>query len=373
MDNLHIQTRYTQQMATIPCAFFDIYMPEASGEFLKVYLYIYRWQNDNSKNMSLADIADRMYMTERDVMRALKYWQIKGLLELTLDSNDKLTGIILLPIADASGKNDTPKSFDQTVNNTVLHGTQNSMGTIPATTDYAKPQYSMAEIAEFSRKNQGEQLFFVLQQYIGHPLSQTEINAIVFFHEKLGFSTDLIEYLFEYCVGNNHRSIHYIEKVAISWAEEGIDTVSKAKGRSAYYSKTHYAVLKAFGITGRNPAKSEVDYINRWSDEYGFSPTLIIEACNRTMSATHSPSFEYADQILKNWKSQKVAHLNDVKALDESREKNKQSTENRSITNNRSYNSRKSSNRFNNFSQRVYDYSELEQKLARKIQTGSEH
>lgn len=395
MNDLTINSNQIQPVTSIPTVFFDIYMCDANGEFLKVYLYIYRWSTDTSHGISIGDIADRMFMTERDVLRALKYWQSKGLLLLTFDDCENLTGITLLPLKpneDSASKADalsadiknkvqtSPESPCETSGSTqnliretasVFHQTQ---------ADYTKPQYTMKEISEFSQKNDGQQLFFVLQQYVGHPLSQTEINSIVFFHEKLGFSTDLIEYLFEYCVGNNHRSIHYIEKVAISWAEAGIDTVAKAKGRSALYSKTHYAVLKAFGITGRNPAKKETDYINKWTDEYCFSPTLIVEACNRAIAVTHAPSFDYADRILQNWKEKKVVNLNDVKALDASYEKNKKAADAKKAAGQKSgaaerRGSKASSpvNRFNNFSQRTYNYDELEQKLARKIQTSAEN
>ena len=37
---------------------------------------------------------------------------------------------------------------------------------------------------------------------------------MLFFYDGLGMSADLIEYLIEYCVGHNHKSIRYIEKVA---------------------------------------------------------------------------------------------------------------------------------------------------------------
>lgn len=37
-------------------------------------------------------------------------------------------------------------------------------------------------------------------------------------------SAELIEYLIEYCVENGHKSMHYINKVALSWHEENITT-----------------------------------------------------------------------------------------------------------------------------------------------------
>ena len=42
-------------------------------------------------------------------------------------------------------------------------------------------------------------------------------------------STDLLEYLAEYCAGGGHGSIRYIEKVALNWYQMGIKTREEAR------------------------------------------------------------------------------------------------------------------------------------------------
>lgn len=364
----------------IPNCFFDTYMPKASGEFLKVYLYLYRWHSNPEKEISIVGIADILSMTEGDVIRALKYWQKEKLLSLTADSTGtKIFEITMLPIEAPKNESNAGRINRSAPARDVLSEPKAS-GAVLSAKDFEKPMYTMNEISDFSVKNDGDKLFFVIQQYLGRPLTQTDINTIVFFHEKLGFSIDLIEYLFEYCVSNNHRSIHYIEKVAVSWASKGIKNVSSAKAESTYYNKTYYSVLKAFGITGRGPAEAEIIYIKRWHEDYCFPLPLILEACRRTMLATHNPSFEYTDQILKNWKSKNVTNMADVQALDTAYETSKKASkaqrENFQQSSSKSAQTpsgentsvRRYGNRFGNFDQRVYNYNELEQKLAKKIQ-----
>ena len=118
---------------------------------------------------------------------------------------------------------------------------------------FKKPCYSMNDIQSFMDDYNGDQLFYIITHYLGKPLSQTDMNTIVYFHERLGMSVDLIEYLIEYCVSNDHRSMRYIEKVAISWTEQGLDTVEKAKASCTYYNKTYFSILKAFGLRNRHP------------------------------------------------------------------------------------------------------------------------
>ena len=182
------------------------------------------------------------------------------------------------------------------------------------------------------------------------------MNAVFFWYDGLGFSRELIEYLVEYCITNGHSSLRYMDKVAMGWAEEGIDSIAKAKEHVTIRSKAYYSIMKAFGISGRNLADSEMVYVNKWSKEYGFDIEIIQEACKRTLSATQKPSFEYTDTILTNWHSQNVHTLKDISALDEAFSKNKRTAAPAPSTTAKR-------NKFNNFEQRTYDYDKLEKML----------
>ena len=151
--------------------------------------------------------------------------------------------------------------------------------------------------------------------------------------------------------------MHYIQKVAISWVENGVETISQAKEQAATYSRNCYTVLNAFGIKNRGPASSELEYINKWADTYGFSSDIIQEACRRTISATHQPSFEYADSILTKWYECNIHHLTDINALDHEFQKERSLhrspvTKPKNVTRN-----------LNNFERRSYDMDSLEEQL----------
>ena len=123
--------------------------------------------------------------------------------------------------------------------------------------------------------------------------------------------------------------------------------------------KDHYAVMKAFGLNSRQPSPGEKQMMDKWFSSYGFSREMVLEACSRTMSAIHKPSFEYTDKILEAWKENGAGVLADVKALDEkrSREKGKKSgkaAEKKTTVR---------SNQFHNFEQREYDFDELMRRI----------
>lgn len=91
-----------------------------------------------------------------------------------------------------------------------------------------------------------------------------------------------------------------------------------------FYNKNCYCVLNAYGIKGRGPAASEIAYIRKWSEEYGFALEVILEACDRTMNSIHQPSFDYTDSILKRWKDKNVRQLKDIDAVDADYRKEKE-------------------------------------------------
>lgn len=366
---------YSDGVTVIPNTFFDEYLPRANGEFLKIYLYLLRWLSHPDHALSLSGIADIFFMTENDVTRALKYWEAEGLLRLTFDRDGTIAGICLNAVTSINSQKDTPtappeqrrptpaQSAVAAQTGTSITGTP--VGTTPAVSMHPR---STQELHRFSESDDGAQLIFIIQQYLGRPLSASDLNTIYYFYDDLGFSRDLIEYLFEYCVSNGHTHMRYIEKVALSWANLHITTADEARTQSETHQKACFAVLKAFGLGGRMPAAGEAEFINKWTRTYGFSLELILEACRRTMMAVHTPSFEYTDKILSNWKSLGAYTMTEVLAADKARSAEKAAAPAKRPAVKQA---RPSSNKFHNFNQRSYDYAALEKKLAAKIQNGS--
>ena len=69
---------HTDSPATTTCVpnvFIDRYMVHASGEFVKIYLYLLRCINGNKSELSISKMADKFEHTEKDIKRALCYWE----------------------------------------------------------------------------------------------------------------------------------------------------------------------------------------------------------------------------------------------------------------------------------------------------------
>lgn len=359
---------------TVSNIFIDNYMPQANGEFVKIYLYLLRCMSDPDMDISISSIADRFDHTEKDVIRALRYFAGKGLISIEYGEDDELSAVTFLPVnseftiirKNVSQENSGSPSVSMTkktaatvpddtpVTETVAACEEDALSSLPA-----KPAFSNARLKQLSQNEDLRQLLYIAQKYLGKTLTSSETNTILYLYDTLGFSSELIEYLIEYCVNNNHKSMRYIEKVALSWASEGIDSIEKAKANSSLYNSNVYSIMKAFGLSGRNPADSEKKLINKWYQDYCFDNDIIIEACNRTIRAIHAPSFEYADSILTRWKDNHVTSLSDVEALEQSASHRPMKIFNAK----KSSQSTASTNKFNDFPQRTYDFDMLEKQM----------
>lgn len=352
---LHRNNEY--QKTVIPNYFIDAYMVHASGEYVKIYLYLLRCMNDPAMSFSISDTADKFDHTEKDVIRALKYWEKMHLLRLEFDAKGDLTGICFLDALNAPVPETSYRM--QPEHPAKKEAVKKSAGTeqnVPENTFPPHKSYSAAELRRLKEEADIQELLFVAEHYIGHTLNATEMNAILYWKETLNFSGDLIDYLIESCVTKNHKSVHYMEKIALSWAKAGITTVTAAKEQASSHSSLFYAIRKAFGIQGRDFVPYEKDYINTWEKDYGFDAEIIAAACERTIRRIHQVSFEYADSILKNWKKHNVHSMKDVQALDALHQERARETSVQAESIPRK-------NRFNDFPQRSYNTSQLEKEL----------
>ena len=405
MTAINISSDIATSFTTVSDIFIDQYMPKANGEFVKVYLYLLRATGSGAGIATISEIADHFSNTEADIIRALNYWASEGILQVQTGADGQIMGINLCSlsvsgmqaaqsniqsaVADNAAQNNLQNSVvnnaaQNILQNSVVNNAAQNISTVntrmhdsvveklksqtPDKAASSQKEYTLDEIKEFRKNPDISELFFIIETYLKHTLSSTDTNIVLYWLDELHFSTDLVEYLVEYCITKGHSSLRYMNKVALGWADAGIKTVDQAKDDAAAHSQIYYSVMKALGITGRNLVDSEVSLINKWVGEYGFDIELVKAACSKTISAIQKPSFEYTDSILANWKKKDVHTLKDVEVLDANFAKaNKASATGSSQGTNAANGSSKpknnnssSKNKFNNFNQRNNDYDKLE-------------
>ncbi|NLM12859.1 MAG: DnaD domain protein [Epulopiscium sp.] len=345
MAILNIKNNIELSTTPISNEFIDTYMPKANGNFVKVYLYGYRFCYHCQHNLTSKEMAEKLDLLESDVIKAFQYWKEQGLMDFEWHDDDNIYIAYHMP---SLSKEKDPKNLPDTkVENKNLHIHLE-----------AKPDYSPEELTIYMKNPEISQLFKIAERYLGRMLNHNDLKVLYSLYDWLRLPLEVIELLLEHCISNNHRSIRYIEKVAITWVEEGITTVEKAKARMKVFNNDYREIMKCFGLTNRDPAPSEIQYMNKWINTFALD--IVLEACKRTIAQTQKPSFQYTDSILKNWAKNKVKTLDDIEKLDAAylQKKSMQSSPASNSSQTGDYYSKPS--KFVNFKQRNWDFDELE-------------
>ena len=356
--------RYTPHFVQVPEWFISRYMPQALGGYTKVYLYLLMLSsNPPEKGICLEEVSKTLDMLYSEVIQALKYWNDLKVLSFKQepappnDSNEEcfsLNFMLECPVqqpteSEVSTKSTLQKNFIQQV----------------------RPEYSMDEINLYKNNSHDfSNLVKVAERYLGRLISFTDQKILYSFYDWLHMPFDLIEYLIEYCVSMNRTSMHYIEKVALSWVDEGILTLEQAKSKIAV-DKQYFKILSALGSARSTLTPIDKKFISKWLDTYGFSMEIILAACEKAISQANKPSLNYVDSILTSWHNEKVKTLEDVKVLDKA-------FESKRLLNTLPTSSRPVSNRiaqFNTLDSHDWDFDEIEQLereyIQRKLNGGS--
>lgn len=389
MMNLGLTSSFAVQVTVIANEFIDKYMASANGEYVKVYLYLLR---HGDKPVDISAIADALNHTEADVKRALSYWEKAGVLMRDASGTEAAApGLSQKPSQErgqaaqdhgkpsqergqeAQNRGHSVQGLGQAAQEPAAGWSADLRETAPSASETVphpsapaacanapvqakeipQPGDGAERMKKLSKDEEFSTLLYVAQQYLGKMFTSIECEKFAYFYDVLKMSGELLEYLSEYCAQNGHTSIRYIEKVALNWYQVGITTKAAARDYTMRFSKDISSVMKAFGLTSRNPGTAEKEIIKKWFYTYGFDRPIVIEACNRTIKATQTPSFQYADKILTGWKENGVKTLGDVEELDKKRQLARGQSKDREPVRKTA-----SANRFRNFEERNYNYDE---------------
>lgn len=261
----------------VPTAVVDDYIKLASGQAVKVLLYFLRIGECSSEQAASA-----LGMEEESVADALSFWEQIGLFSETENTSVKKQEKMEEDIIPAESAKEIPKA-----------------GHSP------KRSVSPKEIAE--RLNSSDEIKFLFntaENALGHLLTNTEQNSLLWIHDYLGMKTDIIAMLFEYCKVYGKMSMQYIERSAASWQEKEIFTheqaeaeIQTAKRRLELSNK----VKNAFGIE-RQLTTKEKEYVSEWTN-LGYDIDLIKYSYDKTIDSIGKISFAYINKILSDWYS----------------------------------------------------------------------
>jgi len=305
--------------------FIEKYMPQARGEFIKIYLLMLKHNISGEFGVSSSILASSLNLLESDIMNALNYWNDQGVVKFTQIDKMGNFNVEFLDLVDE------PIKPEKQIDLLEALGSENTKGMLKD-----------------------------IEMLLARPLSPSEMSTYLNWQKEFGFSSELILILMEYCISKGKSDSRYIEKVALSWYDLKITTIDQAQN---LIKKTEdkwvniRKVLTYLGITNTDIMKPQQDLIEKWLLIYKFPNDVILKSCDICFERLNRADFKYIDGILTNW------NKNDIRTVEDIALKDTKNTRNVKYTKNYNNNNEKAPLKFNNFEGREYDYDSLEKKL----------
>ncbi|MGN0494225.1 MAG: DnaD domain protein [Acutalibacteraceae bacterium] len=249
---------------TVPAAVADNHLKLASGEHIKVLLYIMR---NMTAPIEPDAIADAVGISAYDVKEALLYWADAGIL-----NSDGVT---------CEKSEIKPKAA--------------SRAEKPSRNDVARRGAEDEKISYLLRET---------QMRLGRNLKSNETSTLVWLYDDEGLDVSLILMIVQYAAAHNKANIRFIESTAIDWINKGIDNVSAADAElnnMAVCEQAWRIVSTAFGLERRKPSKKETELSLLWINDWKISREMLNAAYEVCVNAKSKFSFAYTAKIIESW------------------------------------------------------------------------
>ena len=281
--------------------FINEFLPDAPGDCVKVFLFGLMYaqydQQIDSRTMALT-----LGITEKDVDNAWKYWESKGLVKLTPDSEGGIEEIEFIRQIDLFYGKTLEESYPVNGGENAEEDTAAAQDQAGEETEAAQDtEESAASIIERLINRQLRDMFRKYEMLTGRTLSTHEAGKLTDSIKIYNIEPDVLDFAIDYCIGIDKTSIDYICKVALRWTEEGARDVGAVKQMLDKRSKRNDAYRKVFAELGfsRLPNPADREIMDRWFDEMGCTLKDVLDAC-RAAGGVRDPNLRYVNKVLEN-------------------------------------------------------------------------
>lgn len=269
---------------TVPAAVADNHLKLASGEHIKVLLYIMR---NMTAPIEPDTIAEAVGISAYDVKEALLYWADAGIL-----NSDGVS-------------EQNPEIKPKTAGRTEK----------PSRNDVARRGAEDEKISYLLRET---------QMRLGRNLKSNETSTLVWLYDDEGLDVSLILMIVQYAAAHNKANIRFIESTAVDWINKGIDTVSAADAElnnMAVCEQAWRIVSAAFGLERRKPSKKETELSLMWINDWKMSREMLNAAYEECVNTKSKFSFPYTAKIIESWHEKGFKAPEDIKGDKKAEEK----------------------------------------------------
>ncbi len=272
--------------------FINDYMPQADGNFVKIYLMGYKFAKESGglKAYNFSLIADLLGLIESDLLRAWDYWEKVGIIKKEYNE-DESYDIIFLNLKQLYIENiySAPKAEEKIDRNEMLDD---------------KKIANLLSVADY---------------YMRGRLSIAQKQDIATWRDIYNMPVEIIEEAFWYSTELKKKtSVKYVEAVVRNWSDNNIRTIEDIEQSYREYDEKYYRFMRiktAMGLSNKAFNNTDFQVVNSWFEELGYDMDVVLKACERCINISN-PNIGYVDRILESWNEKGIKKVEDIAALD---------------------------------------------------------
>ena len=277
----------------IPNIFFAEHLSNIPGDYLKIYLYLVFLSKYNGE-IGINDLSRKLALPINAINEGIKYLEKEELIFR------KTQGFEIVDLQQ------------KTLNN--LYN--------------LKIEQSKEKIEKNEQNKERIRLIeYLNNKYFQGVMGPTWYSDIDTWMDKFGFDEQVMINLFDYCYNKSALHKNYVQAVAEAW---GLNKIKNIDDLEAYYTlqdklmKIKKEIAKKLGR--RNGlTQYEEAYIENWVNVYKYDFSIIEIALRRT-TLQSTPSFEYINNVIKDWNERNLRTPAQVNEFLEQRKKQTKDT-----------------------------------------------
>ena len=279
----------------IPDIFLSNNIGMVPGDYLKIYLYLVYLSKYNM-DININDLSKKLALSINVMNEGMKYLEKEGFILR------KPTGFVVVDLQEKT-----------------LHDLY-----------ILKMQSSQEKIEKNAQNKQRIKLVeYLNNKYFQGIMGPTWYTDIDTWMDKYGFDEQVMINLFDYCYSKSALHKNYVQVVAESW---GLNKVKNLDDLENYYREQEKLMKMKKDIAkklGRRSGLTQYEeaYIETWVNEFKYDMSIIEIALKQTTSRANA-SFEYINNIIKDWNERNLRTPAQVSQfLEERKQKNKKTKE----------------------------------------------
>jgi len=277
----------------VPAALVDKYIRLATGEQLKVLLWLLR---QAPQEPDLYRLCKELRMLPDDAEDYLRFWVEQQI--LSMDDTAPAAA------QDAPKQEQSPPAAPQPVpHQPVPQATVSpAKKTLPELPD-TRPSGEQIAV----RCEEAPEILFLFQhaqEKLGRTVGYDGQCALLMMHDAYGLPVEVILMVLEYAVSVGKTNFHYIEALARNWGEQEIDSIEKADAQISALrggSRLWQQFAAMAGIQNPRPTAAQMNHLQQWQ-AWGFAADMLFAAYEKMRnSGVEKLSFPYMNKILADW------------------------------------------------------------------------